>query len=136
MEQGWLLLNLSKNMIEKKVDTTTRETHIVDVAGKPLGRIATEIAVLLMGKDSESYRPHEDKGGFVVIKNIDKIVLTGNKKEGKFYYHHTGYPGGLKEVSYKKVIENNSGEALKKAVYGMIPKNKLRKERIKRLKVE
>jgi large subunit ribosomal protein L13 len=114
----------------------TRKTHTIDVTKKSLGRVATEIALLLMGKDEESYRPHEDKGGFVVVKNIDKIVVTGKKEEDKIYYRHSGYPGGLKETSYTKLLEKDHTAALKKAVYGMLPKNKLRKERIKRLKVE
>jgi large subunit ribosomal protein L13 len=114
----------------------TREIYTIDVTKKSLGRVATEIAVLLMGKNKENYKPHEDNGGFVVVKNIKKIVLTGRKNDDKVYYRHSGYPGGLKETSYKKLLERSSGAALKKAVYGMLPKNKLRKERIKRLKVE
>ena len=114
----------------------TRKTHTIDVAKRPLGRVATEIALLLMGKDEETYRPHEDNGGFVLVKNIDKIVVTGNKEEDKVYYRHSGYPGGLKETPYNKLLEKDHTAALKKAVYGMLPKNKLRKERIKRLKVE
>ncbi len=123
-------------MAEKTSNKTERKVHVVDVAKRPLGRVATEIAMLLMGKDEETYRPHEDKGGFVVVKNIEKIVLTGNKGEAKEYYYHSGYPGGLKKVSYKKMQEKGSGTALKKAVYGMLPKNKLRTERIKRLSIE
>ena len=114
----------------------TRKTHTIDATKRPLGRVATQIAVLLMGKDEESYRPHEDNGGFVVVKNIQNIALTGKKELNKMYYHHTGYLGGLKETPYKKVVEQDPAGALKKAVYGMLPKNKLRKERIKRLKVE
>ncbi len=113
-----------------------RETHKIDVSGKTLGRVATEIARLLTGKHKENYVPHIDMGDYVVVKNIDKIVLTGKKKEEKIYYHHSGYPGGLKGIPHKKFVEKDSGAALKRAVYGMIPKNKLRKERIKRLKVE
>ncbi len=113
-----------------------RKTHTIDATKRPLGRLAGEIALLLMGKDEETYRPHEDKGGFVVVKNIDKIVLTGNKEEGKMYYHHTGYPGGLKETPYKRLLAKDHTLALKTAVYGMLPKNKLRKERIKRLKID
>jgi large subunit ribosomal protein L13 len=113
-----------------------RKTHTIDVSKRPLGRVATEIAILLMGKDEESYRPHEDKGGFVVIKNIDKIALTGNKEEGKMYYRHSGYLGGLTETPYKRLLAKDHTLALKTAVYGMLPKNKLRKERIKRLKID
>ncbi len=112
-----------------------RKTHTIDANKRVLGRLATEIAVILMGKDNESYRPHEDNGSFVVVENIDKIVLTGNKREDKRYYHHTGYPGGLKEIPYDKLIKKDASLALKKAVYGMLPKNRLRKERIKRLKI-
>ncbi len=114
----------------------TRKTHTIDATKRSLGRVATQIAVLLMGKDEKSYRPHEDNGGFVVVKNIQNIVLTGKKETDKMYYHHTGYPGGLKETPYKKVVEQDNAGALKRAVYGMLPKNKLRKERIKRLKGE
>ncbi len=113
-----------------------RDTHVIDVAKKPLGRVATEIAVILMGKNKESYRPNEDKGDFVSVKNIDKIVLTGKKEKDKKYYYYSGYPGGLKEVSYEKLSQKGPGTSLKKAVYGMLPKNKLRKERIKRLKID
>ncbi len=123
-------------MAEKTSNQIERKVHVVDVAKRPLGRVATEIAILLMGKDRENYRPHEDKGGFVVATNIEKIVLTGNKSEAKEYYYHSGYPGGLKKVSYKKLLERGPGTALKKAVYGMLPKNKLRTGRIKRFSIE
>ena len=123
-------------MTKKNSNKTERKTHVVDVAKRPMGRVATEIALLLMGKDEESYMPHEDKGGFVTAKNINQMVLTGRKAEDKKYYYHSGYPGGLKEVSYKKLLEKGPGTSLKKAVYGMLPKNKLRKERIKRLTIE
>lgn len=118
------------------MNMSDRKTHTVDVSKKPLGRVATEIAGLLSGKNKTDYSKNDDKGDFVVVKNIEKIKLTGKKKEDKIYYHHTGYPGGLKEVPYKKLTEKDSAAALKTAVYGMLPKNKLRKERIKRLKVE
>ncbi len=113
-----------------------RKTYTVDVGGKPLGRAASEIATLLIGKNEENYQPHVDGGSFVVVENIEKIKLTGKKKDEKIYYRHTGYPGGLKEIPYKKLLERSRGAALKKAVYGMLPKNKLRTERIKRLSVK
>ncbi len=113
-----------------------RKTYHIDASGRPLGRLATEIAILLMGKNEEDYLPHKDEGGFVKVKNIEKIVFTGRKKDDKIYYHHTGYPGGLKKTPYSKLLQKDSIAALKKAVYGMLPKNKLRKERIKRLNVE
>lgn len=98
--------------------------------------MATEIAKLLSGKHKPEYVRYEDRGDFVVVKNIDKIKLTGDKKNQKIYYHHSGYPGGLKKDSYKKIVEKDSLEPLKIAVYGMLPKNKLRDGMIKRLKVE
>ncbi len=113
-----------------------RRTYTVDVKKRPLGRAATEIASLLMGKNDENYSPHEDKGAFVVVKNIEEIALTGKKKENKKYYYHSGYLGGLKEVSYEKLLQKSRSAALKKAVYGMLPKNKLRKEMIKRIKID
>ncbi len=113
-----------------------RETHTIDVSKRSLGRVATEITTLLMGKQRADYRPHDDKGDFVVVKNISNLVLTGDKKKKKIYYRHSGYPGGLKEIPYEKFAKRSQAIALKKAVYGMLPKNKLRKARIKRLKVE
>ncbi len=112
-----------------------RKTYTIDAEKKPLGRLATQIAVLLTGKNEENYASYEDRGAYVVVENIEKITLTGKKKGDKKYYHHSGYPGGLKEITYDKLIEKKPTEALKKAVYGMLPKNKLRKERIKRLKI-
>ncbi len=113
-----------------------RKTQTIDVSKKPLGRAATEIATVLIGKDDENYKPNRDTGAFVVVKNIDKMVLSGNKERDKEYYHHTGYPGGLKAVKYKRMMEKKPGATLKKAVYGMLPKNKLRVPRIKRLTIE
>lgn len=113
-----------------------REKHIIDADGKTLGRLATEIAVLLMGKHKPDFEYYQDKGDFVTIKNAKKIFLTGRKMQQKKYYHHTGYLGGLKAVSIRKVFENNPSDVIKKAVYGMLPKNKLRAQQIKRLKFE
>jgi large subunit ribosomal protein L13 len=113
-----------------------RETHTIDAENKILGRLATEIAVLLRGKEKPSYFPYKDEGGLVVIKNIKKIKVTGKKYEDKMYYHYSGFPGGLKGISYKQLFERDPGEVLKRAVYGMLPKNKLRDIQIKRLKFE
>ncbi|MDD2913401.1 MAG: 50S ribosomal protein L13 [Candidatus Pacebacteria bacterium] len=113
-----------------------RETHTIDAKDRPLGRLATEIAVLLRGKEKESFAPNKDIGGFVVVKNIKRIVFTGKKFDKKIYYRHTGYMGGLKETPLKNLFENNPGEVLRKAVYGMLPVNKLRAKQIKRLKIE
>jgi len=119
-----------------KAQKIERQTHIIDAKDQPLGRLATKIAILLKGKHKPQYQPHLDIGDFVVVKNIDKIRFTGKKFEQKIYYHHTGYLGGLKEIPLKKLFEKNPEKVLKKAVMGMLPKNKLRARMIKRLKVE
>lgn len=113
-----------------------RETHTIDASGKVLGKLAVEIAVLLRGKNKANFQPNQDIGDFVVVKNASKIIVTGKKYSGKIYYHHTGYLGGLKSASYKKIFEKDPGEVIKKAVYGMMPSNKLRAVQIKRLKIE
>lgn len=113
-----------------------RNTHTIDASDQVLGRLATRIAILLRGKHKADFIPYKDMGDFVVVKNVDKIKLTGKKREQKKYYHHSGYIGGLKEVPIEKISKRNPGEVLKRAVYGMLPKNKLRPEQIKRLKFE
>lgn len=112
-----------------------RETHTIDASGKILGRLSTEIAFLLRGKHKPDFAPNKDIGDFVVVKNVDKVKLTGKKFDQKVYYHHSGYLGGLKATPLKKVFERNPGKVLKKAVFGMLPKNKLRVKQIKRLKM-
>jgi len=111
-----------------------REVYKIDAKGKVLGRLATEIASLLQGKNKPDFEPHRDSGGEVLVSNADQIKVTGKKAKQKIYYHHSGFPGGLKEVPFKKLFERAPGEVLKHAVYGMLPKNKLRDKRIKRLK--
>jgi len=113
-----------------------RNIYTIDAADKVLGRLATEIAILLRGKNKPDFAPNKDIGGFVVVKNFNKIKITGKKLFQKIYYHHTGYLGGLKEISLKKLFEKNPTQVLKKAVFGMLPKNKLRAKQIKRLKIE
>lgn len=113
-----------------------REIHKIDASDKVLGRLATEIAALLQGKNKPDFAPHSDMGDVVIIKNVEKIKLTGKKTEQKIYYHHSGFMGGLKEIPYKKVFKKDPSEILRKAVLGMLPKNKLRPKRIKRLKFE
>ncbi len=113
-----------------------RETHTIDAKDKVLGRLATQIALLLRGKHKSDFVPNKDMGDFVVVKNISKIKISSKKLEEKKYYHHTRYPGSLKEVPMKKIFERDPGEVLKRAVLGMLPKNKLRAEQIKRLKFE
>ncbi len=113
-----------------------REIHTIDANGKVFGRLASQIAILLMGKHKTNYDPSKDMGDVVIVKNIDKIKITGKKLEKEIYYRHSGYLGGLKEIPIKRIFEKNPSFLLKKAVYGMLPKNKLRKRMIKRLKFE
>lgn len=113
-----------------------RETHTIDATNKVLGRLATEIVLLLRGKYKSDFVPNKDMGDFVVVENVNQIKITGKKMEQKKYFRHSGYPGGLKEVPLKKLFAENPGEVLRKAVWGMLPKNKLRQRQIKRLKTE
>ncbi|OGD32213.1 50S ribosomal protein L13 [Candidatus Azambacteria bacterium RIFCSPHIGHO2_02_FULL_52_12] len=110
-----------------------RNAHTIDATDKSLGRLATEVALLLMGKNKATFQRHIDGGDSVDVFNFDAVKITGNKREQKTYYRHSGYPGGLKEEKLKNLLERNPGEVLKKAVYGMLPKNKLRPLMIKRL---
>lgn len=112
-----------------------RETHIIDATNKVLGRLATEIAILLRGKHKKDFAPYKDIGDFVTVKNVNKIKWTGKKMEKKIYYRHTGYLGGLKKTPLKKLWNRNPAQVFKKAVFGMLPKNKLRAKQIKRFKV-
>lgn len=114
-----------------------RENHIVDATDKPLGRLATQVAVFLRGKNKLGFAPYKDIGDFVTIKNVDKMKFTGNKLNTKIYYHHTLYLGGLKSATMKELYEKKGpSEILRKAVMGMLTKNKLRAKQIKRLKFE
>jgi len=110
-----------------------RKTHTIDAENKILGRFASEVALLLRGKQKPNFVLWKDIGDFVIIKNINKIKITGKKMEQKKYFHHSGYMGGLKEITLNKLFEKNPEEVLKKAVIGMLPKNKLSSQQIKRL---
>lgn len=112
------------------------KTYTIDATGKVLGRLAAEIAVLLRGKNKPGFLPYEDVGDSVTVKNIEKIVISGKKIEQKKYYRHSGYPGGFKEIPMKMVFEKKPVEVFRRAVFGMLPKNKLRAQQIKRLKFE
>src|SRR3989344_331224 len=101
-----------------------RETHTIDATGKILGRLAVEIAVLLRGKNKLGFFPYKDIGDFVTVKNVEKIIISGRKIEQKKYYRHSGYPGGFKEIAMKKVFDKNPSEVLRRAVLGMLPKNR------------
>ncbi|MCD6500843.1 50S ribosomal protein L13 [bacterium] len=110
-----------------------RDTYTIDATNKPLGRVASEVATLLRGKHKPEFVPYKDVGDFVLVKNIDKLKLTGKKLKQKMYYRHSGFPGGLKEISMEKLFRKSPQEVLKRAVWGMLPKNKLRSKMIKRL---
>ncbi len=112
-----------------------RKNYTIDATNKSLGRLAAKIANILRGKNQPDYVPNKDTGGVVLVKNIDKIRFTGNKAEDKIYYSHSGFPGGLKEITLKNLFKRDPAEVLKRAVYGMLPTNKLRDQQIKRLKV-
>jgi len=112
-----------------------KKEYQIDAAGKILGRMATEAAVLLRGKNTASWLPYITPENRVIIFNTDKIKVTGKKMEQKFYRHHTGYPGGLKEESLAKLLERDSREVIKLAIYGMLPRNKTRDKIIKNLKL-
>ena len=110
--------------------------HKIDAKNQILGRLAVQVAILLRGKNKPEFQPYKDMGDEVLVYNTDKIRLTGKKEDQKIYYHHSGYPGGIKEVPFKKAMEKDSREVIKKAVYGMMPKNKLRDRIIKKLKLQ
>ncbi len=110
-----------------------REYYIIDAAGKPLGRIASKAAQILMGKHKPSYTRHLDNGDFVIIVNADKFILTGRKPKNKIYYHYSGYVGGMTEVPFKYMIQKKPLFPLEKAIKGMLPRNKLAKKMVKKL---
>ena len=118
-----------------KAGQVERKWHIIDAAGKPLGRTAAIAAVVLRGKDKVIYTPHVDCGDHVIIINCDKAVLTGKKLEQKYYYRHSGWIGGLKAVQYKTMMAERSDKAMTLAIKGMLPSNTLGAHALKRLRV-
>lgn len=112
-----------------------RKWYVIDAEGKVLGRLASEVAKILRGKHKPTYTPHVDTGDHVIIINADKVVLTGKKLEQKLYRHHSLYPGGLKEVPYKRLMVENPEKAVYLAVKGMLPKNSLGRKMLKKLRV-
>ncbi len=116
-------------------ETVERKWYVVDAAGIPLGRLATKVASVLRGKHKPTFTPNVDTGDFVIVINTDKVVLTGKKLEDKFYRYHSGYIGGLKEISYKKLMAEKSDLAVYEAVKGMLPKNSLGRSTLKKLRV-
>ncbi len=118
-----------------KAETVERKWYVLDAAGKPLGRTAAVAAHILRGKHKPTYTPHVDSGDFVIVINAEKAVLTGKKLEQKYYRHHTGWVGGLKEMQYKTMMAEKPEFAMQLAVKGMLPKNSLGRNEATRLKV-
>ena len=112
-----------------------RQWHVIDAADVVLGRLAVQTATLLRGKHKPMFAPHVDTGDFVIIVNADKVALSGNKRSDKLAYRHSGYPGGLRSVSYADLLDKSPEKAVEKAVWGMLPKNKLGRAMLKKLKV-
>ncbi len=112
-----------------------RKWHVIDAEDKTLGRLASEIARILRGKNKPQYTPHVDTGDFVVVVNADRVKVSGRKAEQKLYRRHTGYPGGLRETSYEQMMDRKPTEILHKAVWGMIPKTRLGRKQFKKLKI-
>ncbi len=118
-----------------KPETVKRDWYVVDADGKTLGRMATEIARRLRGKHKPEYTPHVDTGDYIVVINAEKVKVTGNKTSDKMYYRHTGFPGGIKEISFEKLIDKKPEMVIEKAVKGMLPKNPLGRAMYRKLKV-
>lgn len=118
-----------------KTGEVTRRWYLVDAEGQTLGRLATQIADTLRGKGKPEYTPHVDSGDFVVVVNAEKIHVTGNKLDQKMYHRHSGYPGGLRSRTLREQLDRRPTEVIRKAVKGMLPKNKLASAQINKLKV-
>lgn len=118
-----------------KPGDVNREWHVIDATDVVLGRLASQVAVLLRGKHKPIFAPHVDTGDFVIVINAEKVALTGQKRENKMDYRHSGFPGGLRATNYVELLETNPGRAIEKAVKGMLPHNKLSDAQITKLKV-
>ena len=120
---------------QAKKEEVQHQWFLVNAEGKVLGRMATELAKILRGKNKPIYTPHVDTGDFVVVINANKISLTGNKMKNKIYYHHSGHPGGIKAISAEKLLAQKPTELIRKAVKGMLPKNSLGRQMLTKLKI-
>ena len=120
---------------QAKKEELDHRWFLVNADGKVLGRLSTELAKILKGKNKPTYTPHLDTGDFVVVVNAGKVTLTGKKLRDKIYYHHTGYPGGIKEMSAEKLLAKKPTEMIRMAVRGMLPKNSLGRQMLRKLKV-
>jgi large subunit ribosomal protein L13 len=140
LETGfWFLVNGSIGIVEKtfvtKKEDVQREWFVVDATGQTLGRLATRVARMLRGKHKPIYSPSIDTGDYVIVVNAEKIHVTGRKLDQKVYYRHTGYPGGLKEITLRNLLQKHPTRVVEHAVRGMLPKNRLGRRMIKKLKV-
>lgn len=120
---------------QAKSEEVEHQWFLVDAEGKVLGRLASELAKILRGKNKPIYTPHVDTGDFVIVVNAKKITLTGRKMKDKIYYRHTGYPGGIKEMNAEKLLAKKPTEMIRMAVKGMLPKNSLGRQMLRKLKV-
>lgn len=118
-----------------KAHEVVREWYIVDASGQVLGRLATEIARRLRGKHKAEYTPHVDTGDYIIVTNVEKLIVTGAKYKAKTYHHHSGYPGGIKSTSFEKLQKQHPARIIELAVKGMLPKNALGREMYRKLKV-
>jgi large subunit ribosomal protein L13 len=118
-----------------KTADTERQWHVIDASDVVLGRLASQAAVLLRGKHKPTFAPHVDTGDFVIVVNAGKVALTGDKRRTKLAYRHSGYPGGLRSVPYEELLTKHPERAVEKAVRGMLPKNRLGRQLLKKLKV-
>ena len=128
-------MNKQVKTYQPKKSDIKRNWHFIDAKGEVLGRMASDIAKYLQGKHKTNYSTHMDMGDFVVVVNASNVELTGRKKEQKLYRRHSGYPSGLKEVTFEKMITEHPERVIEKAVSGMLPGNKLKQQRMRRLKV-
>ena len=128
-------MSLMTKTIHRRIDEIDKRWHLFDASGRVLGRLATEVAVLLRGKHKPIFSPHLDTGDFVVVINAEKVVLTGNKLKDKLYHRHTGYPGGLKTTTAEQMLRKHPTRVVEYAVRGMLPKTKLGDALFRKLKV-
>jgi large subunit ribosomal protein L13 len=120
---------------QTKKEEIEHRWYLVNANGKVLGRLATELVKILRGKNKPTYTPHQDTGDFVIVVNAGKVTLTGKKMKDKIYYHHTGYPGGIKEINAEKLLAKKPTEMIRMAVKGMLPKTSLGRQMIRKLKI-
>ena len=130
-----MLQNMFQKTYTPKASSIEHQWHLVDATDKVLGRLASQIAQVLKGKHKPTYAPHMDMGDHVVVVNVEKIRVTGSKADKKVYHRHTGYPGGLRTTSFERMMEDHPDRILKKAVWGMLPNNRLGRQLLKKLRV-